>query len=73
MDILSRGFSLGGVDSVSEGDLVLLSKPKSIRYVVKPLETIEDISKQYDISISEIIEFNNLKSTKLFIGQILWL
>lgn len=73
MDILSRGFSLDGVQTVNDGDLVVISKPKSIRYVVKPLETLEDISKIFGVDKEIIIETNDLQTSKLFVGQILWI
>ena len=41
--------------------------------VVKPLQTINDISSLYGISKNQIISNNNLKSERLFIGQILYI
>jgi len=73
MDILSRGFMVTGVENISAGDTIVLSKPKSIRYVVKPLETLEEISRNFGIDKETIMSINDLKSNKLFIGQILWL
>ena len=42
-----------------------------ISHVVKPAQTIDEIAQMYNQNISDIVEFNNLKSQKLFIGQIL--
>lgn len=73
MDILSKGYDVQGVSSVNEGDLIVVSKPKSIRYVVKPLETLDEISMKFNIDKSFIMDTNNLSTDKLFIGQILWI
>ena len=40
-----------------------------MKYVVKRGDTLYSISKIYGISVSELIEYNNLKSTNLSIGQ----
>lgn len=40
-----------------------------MKYVVKRGDTLYGISKMYGISVSELIESNNLKSTNLSIGQ----
>lgn len=40
-----------------------------MKYVVKRGDTLYGISKMYGISVSELIEYNNLKSTNLSIGQ----
>ena len=73
LDNLSRGFKVDAGDNVVSGDLVILSKPKSIRYIVKPLESIEDIAKKFGLKSDYIMQVNNLSSPKLFVGQILWI
>lgn len=40
-------------------------------HIVKPMETIKLIAKQYNIDEQELQSWNNLKTEKLFIGQIL--
>lgn len=72
LDIVSRGFKTDVV-SVSSGDEIILTKPKSIRYVVSPLETLQDIAFKFGITTSDIIQNNDLKTEKLFVGQILWI
>ena len=42
-----------------------------MKYVVKKGDTLYGISKEFGISVSELIEFNNLKTTGLSIGQVL--
>ena len=73
IDIMSRGFDCGGVNSIGEGDKLIIYKPKSIRYVVKPLENIDNIANKFGIKKENIIETNALKTEKLFVGQILWI
>lgn len=72
IDILSRGFKCDCVDA-KPNDLVILSKPKSIRYTVKPLETLSDISVKFGVSVQDIVKTNDLTCEKLFVGQILWI
>lgn len=73
MDILSKGYDVQGVSSLNTNDLIIISKPKSIRYVVKPLENLEEISIKFNIDKKVIMETNNLSTDRLFIGQILWI
>ena len=46
-------------------------KNSGVRYIVKPLETIDDICIKFDVDKEYIINTNNLSTTKLFVGQIL--
>ena len=52
-----------------EGELVEISINDYISHFVKPAETIEDISKNYNIEIEKIKQDNCLKENKLYIGQ----
>lgn len=73
-DIISRGFVVEeGVEGIKEGDVLIISKPRSVRHIVKPLETLENISRSFGVDKSVIMEVNNLQTEKLFIGQILWI
>ncbi len=73
MDIMARGFEIVAKTGENSGDMVILNKPRSIRYVVSPLETLDDISKKFQVSKSAIMSSNGLSSSKLFVGQILWI
>lgn len=73
LDILARGFKMEGGENISEGDIVVLKKPNSIRYVVSPLETLDDISFKFGLDKKDIMLNNNLHTDKLFVGQILWI
>lgn len=69
--IKSAGFSVK--DDAEVGDILLLQKNQGIKHVVKPMETLDDIAKSYQTQSKEIIEQNQLKTDRLFIGQILWI
>ena len=73
MDIMSRGFKVQSLNVLEVGDIVILNKPKSIRYVTKPLEKMSDIAKKFGISKEYLMQVNNLNTDKLFVGQILWI
>ena len=73
MDILSRGFKMENSEMINEGDIVVIHKPKSIRYITKPLEKIDDIANKFGIDKNYIMQVNNLSTDKLFVGQILWI
>lgn len=53
------------------GEWVKIKVNDYISHIVKPAETLQQISLQYNISIQSIIDYNNLLSDKLYIGQIL--
>ncbi|MBE5758150.1 MAG: LysM peptidoglycan-binding domain-containing protein [Clostridiales bacterium] len=73
LDIVAKGFNVDNGDNVVANDIVILSKPNSLRHVVKPLETLEKIASKYNILKVDIMTTNNLKTDKLFVGQILWI
>lgn len=73
LDILARGFKLNCNNDLKEGDVVILEKPRSIRYIVSPIETLDDIAMKYGIDKEDIKINNNLNGEKLFVGQILWI
>ena len=67
------GYEIVPNEKVNANDIVLLNKISGKRQVVKPLEKINDRANMYYTSVNEIIKQNNLKSDKLFIGQIIYL
>ena len=73
IDIMSRGYEVGQIDNIVEGDKIILSRPSTLRYVVKPLDNLELICQKFGSNKENIIALNNLKTEKLFVGQILWL
>lgn len=73
LDILAMGFKVDNVNSVNLGDYLVLSRPKSIKYIVKPLENLDDISFKLGVLKQDIMKNNELKSEKLFVGQVLWI
>lgn len=52
-----------------EGEFVEIKSSNQFSHVVKPLEDLNSIANIYKVSVSHIIEANNLKSKRLFIGQ----
>lgn len=73
LDILARGFKTDANENIQEGDIIILQKPSSIRYVVAPLETLKGIANKFGIDEKDILINNNLNTDKLFVGQILWI
>lgn len=67
------GYEISPSENISSNDIVILSKVNGKRHIVKPLENLNDIASMYYTDINEIIRRNNLKSNKLFIGQILYI
>lgn len=73
MDIMARGFEIVAKTGDEDGDRVILTKPRSVRYVVSPLETLDEIANKFGVDRSVIMSSNKLTSSKLFVGQILWI
>ena len=75
LDIMSKGFNIVASQSkdIEAGDMLILNRPKSVRYVVSPLETLDTISSKFGVNKSIIMSGNSLKTDKLFVGQILWI
>ena len=73
LDILARGFKIDSAKEVNSGDTIILSKPRSIRYVVSPLETLDEIALKFGVTKINIMQNNSMKTEKLFVGQILWI
>jgi len=44
---------------------------KTLRHTVKSGETLYGISQQYKVSIDDIVKWNNLSSTNVYVGQVL--
>ena len=70
--ILSKGYEFQN-EQIEENDIILLTKIEGKKHIVRPLDTLENIANSYFIDKSDIIKRNNLKTEKLFIGQILWI
>lgn len=73
LDILARGFTIDSNDNINADDIIILKKPRSIRYVVSPLETLDQIAYKFGTKEEDIMINNNLSTNKLFVGQILWI
>lgn len=53
------------------GDFYLVERCSCENHVVKPMETIDRIARENNITVDYLIKTNSLKTTNLFIGQIL--
>ena len=73
LDVMARGFEISGNPYAGKGETVILSKPKSIRYIVKPTDNLTDIANKFGVNVDDIVESNNLNTEKLFVGQVLWI
>jgi len=54
-----------------EGEWIKIKQNDYITHIVKPIETLENVAKTYNISPEKIIKDNDLKIHKLYIGQVL--
>lgn len=70
--LISLGYEISE-DKIEKEDVVLLSYKNGTKHVVRPLEKLQEIANHYSTPINDIIKQNNLKTEKLFIGQILWI
>ena len=66
-DIVRNNYNI----DLYEGEVLKIIKKSTLRHVVKPMETLADISKKYNVEIDTLINLNNLTSKRLFVGQIL--
>lgn len=72
LDWYARGYNVVGMDdNLGNHDTVVLKKIEGVKYVVSPLEKLEDIARKLGVDKQEIIEKNSLKTEKLFVGQVL--
>lgn len=51
------------------GEFIKIRKNKYLTHIVKPMETIEAVSKIYGLDKDKIKQDNDLNNDKLFIGQ----
>lgn len=56
-------------NNVEVGDMFIVNQNE--KYVVKPLDTMDKIAEKLGVSKEYIISKNNLKTDKVFVGQIL--
>ena len=53
------------------GEWIEITVNEFLTHIVKPTQTLSQIAQMYNVDVSDIIEFNNLKTDKTYIGQIL--
>ncbi len=61
--------SCASVQQLQEGDKVILLNDQQKNYVVKPLDTLSQIARKFQLSEQELMQKNELKTNRLFIGQ----
>ncbi|MGN0961705.1 MAG: LysM peptidoglycan-binding domain-containing protein [Christensenellales bacterium] len=71
LDIYALGYEIVGNSNPEENDVVVVKKICGVRYIVKPLEKLDDISKKFGVDKTIIMQNNNLITEKLFVGQVL--
>ena len=54
---------------IYEGEWIKVKVNKFITHHVKPMQTIEDVAKIYNLTTEKIVQDNQLSTNKLFIGQ----
>ena len=54
---------------ICEGAFVEIKKSFENLYVVKPLDSLDQIATKFKVSVNTIVESNNLKDKRLFVGQ----
>lgn len=52
-----------------EGEVVKILKQRDLIHIVRPMETLEGIAQTHGIASETLIDINNLKSNRVFIGQ----
>lgn len=52
-----------------EGEVVKLVYQTNQTHIVKPMENLANIAQKYDTTVDRLIELNDLRTTRLFIGQ----
>lgn len=68
IDLYSECYDIFGDSS---GELLVISQPVGLRYSVKPLETLDEISNRFGVEKAKIVDGNALRTEKLFVGQVL--
>lgn len=54
-----------------DGEIIKVVRQSHKSHIVKPMETLDSIAKQYNLTQEHIMNINNLNSKRLFIGQTL--
>lgn len=56
-----------------EGEMVIIVRNNKKTHIVKPMQSLKSIALQHQTTVDNLIKINNLKSTRLFVGQMLML
>ncbi len=55
--------------NIYTGCVLLIGADNKKRIIVKPMQKLADIAREYDTTIAELIALNNLKSEQIFVGM----
>ena len=69
-DIYAMGYIIDGNE---DERWIVASRQEGIKYIVYPLDQLSDIAKKFDVTEQYIMDANNLKTSKLFVGQVLFI
>ncbi len=58
---------------VYEGCMLWLSGVGKHKVIVKPLQTLQDIATEHNTTTEKLIQINNLKSSRVFVGMQLYI
>lgn len=68
-NLTSNNLSIGQVLIISEDVNIPPTPDNAIVYIVKPGDTLYRIAREYNVTVSDIIDLNNLGTTVLTVGQ----
>ena len=54
-----------------EGEIIKITFTINLQHIVKPMETLNAIAQKYNVEVETLIKLNDLKSKRLFVGQML--
>lgn len=69
LDTLRKKFGDRNYGYIYPGKLLYIPSTSAIMYVVKPLDTLSKICEKFQVEKASMIEKNNLKTERLFVGQ----
>lgn len=52
-----------------EGEIIKIICKRATEHIVKPAETLQSIAKLYNKNVDELVQINNLSSSRVFVGQ----
>ena len=69
IDVYTMGYE--SIQGDCREDISVIRRIEGVRYIVKPMEKIDEIATRLGVDKQVIIDNNHLKTEKLFVGQVL--